>query len=181
MSVFSIINPEHLRPMPGKAIVKIIEILGGTTKGGIYIPGALQDHAGKDTFYGEMIKVGDAPSLAHYRTGTGPGAGWDVRPNRSGQTWSHEVMAQFKVGDIFVFPRDVELVFTWEEQRFCIVHIHEAIVGIPREDFDAQGFEMKAWKPPELEGRDPDENKTDHELLDEIEEGLYDLERDSEW
>jgi len=174
------INPDHLKPMPGKAVVRIIEVLGGTTKGGVFIPGNHQDHSGKDTFYGEMVRVGPAPSLEHYKSGRGPG--WDVRPNSTGKVWPAEMMAEFRVGDIFVFPRDVELAFTWDEQRFCIVHIHEAIIGIAREEFDAQGFEMVAWRPPAIQGgaADLDAGKSDAELFDELEEGLYSLESDEE-
>lgn len=180
MSAFTVVNPEKLKPMAGKAVVRIIEILGGTTEGGIYVPGTLQDHAGKDTFYGEMIRLGPAPRLKHYKSGPGPG--WDVRENSTGKVWPPEVMEQFKEGDIFVFPRDVEMVFTWDNQRFCIVHIHEAIIGLARDEFNAQGFEMVAWKPPGMpgEGGDPDANKSAAELLDELEEGLYELERDDE-
>lgn len=179
MSVFTIVDPDILRPMPGKAIVRIIEILGGTSPGGIYTPGHLQAHMGKDTFYGELIKLGPPPRTEHYKSGPGPG--WDVRENRSGVCWSAEVMANFKIGDVFVFPRDVELVFTWNEHRFCIVHIHEAILGIPRDQFDASGFEVVPWIPPKLpEGGDPDENKSEAELLDELEEELFVLETELE-
>ena len=177
MGALTRIDPKTVRPLAGKGLVRIVEILGGTSDGGIYIPGSLQDHSGKDTFYGEMVRLGPPPSLTHYKTGPGPG--WDVKKNSTGKVWPPEVMAQFKEGDIFVFPRDVEVVFVWEEQRYCIVLIHEAIIGIDRKEFDSAKFEVKAWKPPEIPGVDvDDEDKSIDELLDEVESELLDNDYD---
>ncbi len=148
MGAFTYIDPTTIRCMPGKILVEIIEILGGTTKSGIWLPP--QDHMGKDTFYGKVLQVGPPPALEHYKSGPGPGL--DVRDNRTGATWPDKVMQQFNLGDIVLFPRDVPMVFVWEERRFGICLIHEAIVAFDGAEFNAEGFEVRPWTPQSLEG-----------------------------
>lgn len=150
MGAFTYLDPSVVKPMPGKVVVEIVEILGGMTKGGVFVPGTLMDHMGKDTFYGKILSVGDAPRLSHYKSGPGPG--WDVQPSASGKQWPAEIMDTFQVGDILVLPRDVPLTFTWESRRFGIVLLHEALLHIPGESFDPQAFEVVPWTPGEIEG-----------------------------
>lgn len=147
MGASDVIHPDSVKPMPGNMVVEIVEILGGETKGGLFIPGHLMDHMGKDTFYGRIIRVGDPPRLEHYKTGRG----WDVRHNSSGATWPKEMMDIFTEGDIVVLPRDVPLAFVHEETRYAIVHIHEAILHIKADSFDPQSFEFVPWKPNPVE------------------------------
>jgi co-chaperonin GroES (HSP10) len=148
MGAQTTINPDTIRCMPGKILVKIVEILGGKSKGGILLPESYQDHMGKDTFYGEILQIGPAPQLEHYKSGQGPGL--DVRPNKSGKPWNQETMSQFKIGDIVIFPRDVPVVFVWEEQRYALCLIHEGIVSIDKEDFRAEDFEVVPWQAPQI-------------------------------
>lgn len=153
MGAFDFIDPATVNPTAGNVLVKIVEVLGGQTKSGLHIPGGLLDHGGKDTFYGEILSVGPAPALEHYRPSERSHLG--VRPNSSGKTWSPEMMAEFEPGDILVLPRDVPLVFVWEEQRFGLVHLHEAILHIKGDSFDPQEFQFVPWTPPpKLEGAD---------------------------
>jgi hypothetical protein len=150
MGTFAYHDPDKIRPLPGKCLVKIVEVLGGKTKGGLHIPEAYAgaDNMGKDTFYGQIIKMGPPPTLEHFKSGPGPG--WDVRDNRTGRQWPQEFMdSLFGVGDIVVFPRDVPLVFVWEEQRYCLCLIHEGIIAISAADFEASGFEVVPWEPPQ--------------------------------
>jgi len=150
MGAFDYLDPSTLSPTPGKAIVEIVEILGGDTKGGLFIPGHIMDHMGKDTFYGKILKVGPPPALEHYKSG--PGVGWDVQPNANGKVWPQKVMDQFQPGDILVLPRDLPLVFVWDDKRYGIVLIHEALVMIKGDSFDPQAFEVVPWKPDEIGG-----------------------------
>lgn len=146
MGAFTYLDPSTVRCLPGKCLVEIVEVLGGKTRGGIVIPEAVAGKLNKDTFYGRLLQVGPAPRTAHYKSGRGPG--WDVRPNTSGAEWPSEIMDNFQVGDIIVFPRDVELVFVWEQRRFGICHIHEAIMQIPADSFDPDEFEVVPWRMP---------------------------------
>lgn len=146
------INPHTLKPMPGKMVVQIVEVLGGETKAGLFIPGTLVDHMGKDTFYGKILSVGPAPALEHYDSPQGI----HVRDNGSGNVWPDEIMDIFKEGDIVVMPRDVPLAFTWQEGRYAVVHLHEAILHIDADSFDPQEFEFVPWTPSDI---------TNHEVV----------------
>lgn len=148
MGAFTQLDPATIKCMPGKCVVKIVEVLGGQTKGGLWKPASYAGHMGKDTFYGEFFSVGPAPELVHYKSGDGPGM--DVKVNKSGDRWDPEIMAQFQVGDIGVFPRDVELIFVWEDARYGICYLHEALFVVAKDGFDAQGIEVLPWTPPSL-------------------------------
>jgi len=148
MGAFTQLDPATITAMPGKCVVKMVEVLGGQTKSGLWKPASYAGHMGKDTFYGEFFSIGDPPELVHYTSGPGPGS--DVKTNKSGEHWSPEVMAQFKVGDIGVFPRDVELVFVWEETRYGICYLHEALFVVDRNGFEAQNLEVVPWTPPQI-------------------------------
>lgn len=150
MGAFDYIDPQTVNPMPGNAVVEIVEILGGMTKGGVFIPGNAVDHMGKDTAHCKILRVGDAPALEHYKSGRGPG--WDVRPNANGAKWPDEIMNLFQVHDILVMPRDMPMVFIWESRRFAVVHLHEAILHIRGDSFDPQAFEVVPWTPGSTEG-----------------------------
>jgi co-chaperonin GroES (HSP10) len=139
------LDPSTVVPTAGNVLVELVEVLGGMTMGGIFIPGTTQDHAGKDTFYGRVMKVGGPPQLRHI------GHRSETRHNQSGKRWSKEYMDElFSEGDIVVFPRDVPLAFNWKDKRYCLCHIDEAIVAINADEFDAQGFEVVPWKPPKI-------------------------------
>lgn len=150
MGAFDYIDPVTVKPTPGNAVVEVVEILGGTTESGLFIPGTTQDHMGKDTCYVKILSVGPAPRTAHYRPSKT--SSLTVRPSKSGKPWPKEVMDAFQPGDILVLPRDVPLVFIWEERRFAVIHLHEAILHIPEASFDAQKFEFVPWSPPDIEG-----------------------------
>ena len=138
-------NPNTIRILPGKLIVEITEVLGGFRKSGVFVPGSTQDHMGKDTFYGKILKVGPPPSLEHYRDPV-MGGGYDVRPSKHGADWPKEVMDQFKVGDIIILPRDVPVSFTWEESRYALVLMSDGLLTMDPETFDPSDFEMVPWK-----------------------------------
>ena len=138
-------DPTKIKPMPGKLVVEITEILGGKTKGGVHLPINYQDHMGKDTFYGKVLRVGPPPALAHYKSGPGPGL--DVRSNKHGNVWPDSMMEPFKVGNIILFPRDVPLSFVWKGKRYAICYIHEAIISIDKDDFDPKEFQVVPWIP----------------------------------
>lgn len=149
MGAFDYMNPHTIVPLAGKVLVEIVEVLGGKTKGGIHLPEAYQDHMGKDTFYGRVLKVGPPPDLAHYKSGPGPG--WDVRKNTTGTPWPKEVMELFQEGSIIVFPRDVPMVFVWEEKRYALCLVHEAIISIDGDSFDPDEFRVMPWIPQKIE------------------------------
>lgn len=165
MGTFTYVDPATIHCMPGKCLVQIVEVLGGTTKGGLHIPEAYADHAGKDTFYGKLLQIGPPPQIKHFKSGRGPG--WDVKPNSSGKIWPPEMMDEFKVGDLAVFPRDVPLVVVWQEQRYAICLLHEAICIIPADSFNPDDFEVVPWQPPKA---DNGESSVD-DWLDEVEFG----------
>lgn len=140
------VDPVSVKPMPGKMVVEIVEVIGKTTKSGLWMGN--EDHAGKDTFYGKVLAMGPTPALASIRDEkTGGGLGRQFVD--TGSQWP-EGYRQISVGDIVVMPRDVPLVFTWEERRFGIVIETEAILRIPGDKFDPQEFEVVPWKPPAI-------------------------------
>ncbi len=106
-------NPDRLRPAAGQMIVELIELLGGTTSGGIFIPGTTQDHSGKDTVIARILKVGPPPATRF----TKKEEGWVQ--NRSGAVWP-DGFATVNERDTVLLPRDVPLVVTWEDRRYAI-------------------------------------------------------------
>lgn len=140
------INPDTIAVTPGKLLVQIVEVLGGTRKSGLFVPGESQDHMGKDTFYGKILKIGDPPMLEHYCNAQ-YGAAYDVRENRTGKTWCAKAMAQFSEGDILILPRDVPLAFVWEEVRYALVLMHEGLFSMDPATFDPTDFEVVPWQP----------------------------------
>jgi hypothetical protein len=146
MGSFDYIDPSKVRCTPGKVLVQIVEVLGGTTASGLWKPP--QDHGGKDTFYGKILQVGPPPTLKHVKTDE-RSSGWDVAENSSGNKWPDQIMNEFKVGDIGVFPRDVPLVFVHDDKRYGICLIHEAILVLDAEQLKNDGFEFVAWQPGE--------------------------------
>ncbi len=135
-------DPGTIHPTAGKLLVEIVEVLGGK-RGALYIPPATQDHMGKDTFYGRILEVGPAPAIQHDRS-------METRSTKNGQIWSDDVMAQFTVGDIMIFPRDVPLAFGWEELRYALVLMHEGLFRLDPTEFDPTEFEVVPWTPPPL-------------------------------
>lgn len=171
------LDPKTVKPLAGKAVIRITEVLGGEQKSGLFIPGTTQDHGGKDTMYGELMAIGPAPTVKHKKFGPGPG--WEVVPNDSGRVWSEAAMAEFQVGDIYVFPRDVELAFVWENHRYAIVHLHEAILRLPREGFEGSGFEVVPWVVPSERFDDPTKLPV-QQGLEYLEDTLSQIEREGE-
>ena len=141
------LDPTTVQPTPGKILVEIVEVLGGTTKSGLFRPPQADDHMGKDTFYGKILCVGPPPVLEHHRDPTARG-GYHVRDAKSGKAWSEEVMAQFTEGDIMIFPRDVPLAFGFEDRRFALVLMHEAMFSVDPASFDPTDFEVVPWTAP---------------------------------
>lgn len=144
------LDPVLLRPMPGIMVVQIVEVLGGMTKGGIFIPGNHQDHMGKDTCLVKVLAKGPAP-VVQYRKGESGGMEEKVVGS-----WP-ESYRTITVGDVVVMPRDMDLVFVFEERRYALVREHEAIVSMPGDEFDQQGFEVVPWRTNSVDGASPDE------------------------
>lgn len=138
------LDPATVRPTPGKLLVQIVEILGGMTPGGIFVPGETQDHAGKDTFFGKVIRRGTAPTVRVDRDPLGAASVTDSSP------WPEEYRTRIAEGDVVVFPRDVPLAFFFGEDRFALVLEHEAILSIPAAEYREGGFEVVPWRPPAL-------------------------------
>lgn len=127
--------------MPGHIVVEIVEVLGGTTRGGLFVPGVVDDHMGKDTVLCRVLRMGGLPTRIYRKTEAG---GFEeVMLDRP---WPAELRG-ISVGDVVLFPRDVPLVFVWEEKRHAIVMEHEAIAVIPAGEFDQKDFQVVPWKP----------------------------------
>ena len=138
MSSLQHTDPSTVHPLPGKVLVRIDEVLGGTTEGGIFIPPDVADGKGaKDTASGVVIRLGAPPPLRHVpRAETGP-EGW-TRPGRtaintSGRGWDPTVFP-VHVGDRVYFPRDVPLVFVHDETRYALVLMDECILATGASD-----------------------------------------------
>ena len=52
-------------------------------------------------------------------------------------------------------PRDVPLVFVWDDQRFALVYEHEGIAAFSYEDFEKGGLEVVPWTPGPIEPTEP--------------------------
>lgn len=158
--MFVDLDPSTIRPMPGLIVVEIVEVLGGTTRGGLFVPGVVDDHMGKDTVLCRVLRMGGLPTRAHRKTESG---GFEeVMLDRP---WPPELRG-ISVGDVVVFPRDVPLAFVWEEKRYAIVMEHEGIAVIPAADFDQKNFQVVPWKPA------PTGAEADKTLLAEMEDDL---------
>lgn len=154
------LDPSSLSPMPGHVVVQIVEVLGGTTRAGLFVPGVVDDHMGKDTVLCKVIQLGDLPNRIYRKTAAG---GFEeVMLDRP---WPAELRG-ISVGDVVVFPRDVPLVFVWEETRYAIVMEHEAIAVIPGSEFDQKDFQVIPWKPA------PTGVEEDKALIAEMEDDL---------
>jgi co-chaperonin GroES (HSP10) len=138
------IDPATVRPMAGKILVQIVEVLGGMTKGGVFVPPQTQDHMGKDTFYGKVLQMGSLPTTRLSKRDERGMAQY-----KACDPWPQDYRV-INQGDVVVFPRDVPLAFTWEQDRYALVLEHEAILAIPGDQFDAQGFQVVPWRPPVL-------------------------------
>jgi hypothetical protein len=141
MSAALTLDPARVRPQPGILLVKIDEILGGTTKGGIFLtPDVADARGGKDTAHGIVLRRGAAPSLRHVTLQQEGKDGYKrpgrTRANTTGETWD---TAAFPVaeGDRVYFPRDVPLVFVWEDARYGLVMMDECLFATTA-DADAQ-------------------------------------------
>lgn len=139
------LDPSRLRPMPGVMVVQIVEVLGGMTKGGIFVPGGTQDHMGKDTCLVRVLAMGGPPTIQYRRSKDG-----GMEEKRVGG-WP-EGYRSISEGDVVVVPRDVPFVFVHDEKRYALVFEHEAIVSMPGDEFDQQGFEVVPWRPAPTEG-----------------------------
>lgn len=153
------IDPKIVHPTAGKMLVQIVEVLGGMTRGGIFLPGLHQDHAGKDTCLVRVLEKGGPPSVAYKR-----GSDGDVVEKVVGH-WPEEYRP-ISVGDVVVMPRDMPLVFVFEDRRYGIVMEHEAIVAMPGDEFDQQGFEVVPWKPADPSGST--DTSVDHEMQNDL-------------
>ena len=141
MSAMLTLDPARVHPQPGILLVQIDEVLGGTTRGGIFIPPSVADaRGGKDTAHGVVLRRGAAPSLRHVSLQQEGKDGYKrpgrTRANTTGQTWD---LAVFPVeeGDRVYFPRDVPLVFVWNEARYGLVMMDECLFATPS-DADAR-------------------------------------------
>lgn len=137
-------DPAKLRPMAGVMVVEVVEVLGGYTKGGLFIPGTMMDHGGKDTALVQVLRLGDAPIQ---RVGFKDGE-WGYHPCEPWEAASRNI----SVGDIVLMPRDVPLVFVWGEKRYALVYEHEAILAMDPSVLAENGFEVVPWKPDEVPG-----------------------------
>jgi len=123
--VASQIDPVRVHPLAGLLLVEIDEILGGMTKGGLFAPPDAADGNGrKDTASGKVMKMGPMPAWKHTTdVHTRPGCTED---NVSGKTWATDLFPVTE-GDHVTFPRDVPLVFVWNERRYGLVRMDEVI------------------------------------------------------
>jgi len=134
------IPAETVHCMEGRLLVEIIEVLGGTTKGGVFIPGTLVDHGGKDTAYGRILQVGPTPRTKH-ESRRGRYTQLFV-PNKSGARWCDEIMAHFRPGNVVFFPRDVPKVFQWKDRRYAIILMEECLLSIAEDEFNPTEIEI---------------------------------------
>lgn len=129
------LDPSTVNPLPGILLVQIDEVLGGTTSGGIFITADMADAGGrKDTAHGIVLKKGPLPALRHV-TLKEEGPGGFKRPGRTrnnttGQPWSPEAFP-VNTGDRVYFPRDIPMVFAWNETRYGLVMMDECIFATP--------------------------------------------------
>lgn len=137
MSSLLVLDPSRIiRLLPGVCLVRIDEVLGGTTKGGIFVPPDVADaRGGKDTASGTVLQMGPPPDLAHV---DGPGkAGYErpgrTRKNRTGAGWD-PLAFPVQVGDRVTFPRDLPLVFVHDEARYGFVYMDECIFATSAND-----------------------------------------------
>lgn len=132
---FLTVDPSRVRPQPGVVVVRIDEVLGGETSGGIFIPAGIADAQGrKDTASGIVLRAGPAPDLRHEKAG----ARHYTRPGRTlrsqtGTPWSPGAFP-VQEGERVFFPRDVPLVFLWEDRRYGLICMDEIICVARAED-----------------------------------------------
>lgn len=138
------IDPNRIRPMAGVMVVQIVEVLGGTTKAGLFIPGTMMDHVGKDTCLVRVLRKGPPPTKRYSNKTDGTTTVRDCLP------WDEEYCRQISVGDVVCMPRDVPMVIVWNELRYALVNEHEAILAMSQETFDEGGFEVVPWAPGEI-------------------------------
>lgn len=138
MSSLLVLNPDRVTPLPGICLVQIDEVLGGLTEGGIFIPGDVAEAKGnKDTAHGIVLKLGPLPDLRHVTLAECGPEGFR-RPgrtdrNHSGARWpGHAFPVQ--PGDRLYFPRDLPLVFVYEDRRYGFVNMDECLFYTQKDD-----------------------------------------------
>ncbi len=115
-----------IRPTRGKMLVEIIEQLGGVTQGGIFLPAAIVDKAGKDTAMVRVLRVGPKPFV---RKATP--SGWIITDVKE-----PDGFCDYQEGDVALFPRDVPMVFGFQEKRYAIVLQQDGIAQLDGVDSD---------------------------------------------
>lgn len=138
MSNLLVLDPARVTPLPGYCLVQIDEILGGTTEGGIFIPPDVADAKGnKDTAHGIVLRMGPLPDLRHVTLAECGPSGYR-RPgrterNHSGARWDRNAFP-VQPGDRLYFPRDLPLVFVFEDRRYGCVCMDECIFYTEKDD-----------------------------------------------
>lgn len=134
------VSVEKIHCAEGKLLIEITEVLGGTTKGGVFIPGTLMDHGGKDTAYGRIVKVGPPPRIKH-ESRHGRYTKLFV-PNKGGATWCDSIMGNFRPGNVVFFARDVPKVFQDQGRRYAIVLMEDCLLSVDEDEFDSTKIEI---------------------------------------
>ena len=120
-------NPDTIRELgAGRVLARVIEKMGGVSRGGIFIPATVQDHGGKDTVMCEVVRVGPAPRR---RLRSSIRAGYKYPDWIDADTPWPDDYAPLKEGDVVIAPRDVELAFGFEEERYVIL-VREELIAV---------------------------------------------------
>lgn len=137
------LDPNRIRPMTGVMVVQIVEVLGGTTKAGLFVPGSMMDHSGKDTCLVKVLRKGASPEKRYSNKTDG------TTTVRDCSSWPDDYR-QICVGDVVCMPRDVPMVIVWEGLRYALVNEHEAILAMDQSTFEDGSLEVVPWKPGEI-------------------------------
>ena len=139
MPLEHVLDPATVHPTPGHLVVQIVEQLGGTSQGGIFIPESVADRHTKDTAYGRVVRLGSPPCkrLAFSRKPGDRACDWIPTP----QPWPEDYEPLVE-GDVVLFPRDVPRAFVHTSGRYAVLVRHELICVL---EGDTSDFEVVPW------------------------------------
>lgn len=121
------LDPNRVHPLPGKLLIRVDEVLGGTTPGGLFLPPDVADANGKkDTVWGTILRIGDPVRIRLHK-----GAPKQHPEDTHRDTDLAPTVLDLRPEDRVTIPRDVPLLFVHDDQRYALVYADEVLFHHP--------------------------------------------------
>ena len=137
------LDPITVHPARGKILVQVVEKLEQVTPGGLIVPDMMEERQHlRDTATGRILEIGPPPTPKHVFLKEEKRLA--ATPNGTGAEWPKTYL-DLKVGLFVVFPRDVPVAFTHEDEggitsRYAIVLQDELICSFDSDSYDGESI-----------------------------------------